>query len=115
MVGHRFRRTNRFSLRGGICLYYAVWWEGKIVQKKALTKLFGRNLSSFIIRYIDIGFARNYYRQRAIYWVERAAMCKRKKTAWTTTREDGGESSSFCLGGAGLTELGFFKKNSHFL
>jgi hypothetical protein len=43
-----------------------------------------------------IGFARNYYRQRAIYWVERAAMCKRKKTAWTTTREDGGESSSFC-------------------
>jgi hypothetical protein len=30
---------------------YVIWWEGKTVSKKALTKLFGRNLSSFSIRY----------------------------------------------------------------
>jgi hypothetical protein len=44
------RKKKTEPVCNGIVQYYAVWWKGKTVQKTALTKLFGRNLSFFIIR-----------------------------------------------------------------
>jgi hypothetical protein len=72
-AGEKWRWGNKIEEStgtGGICMYYAIWWKGKMVQKMLLTKLFlAENLAPLLfISYRFMNFTRG------------AKMCRRAIT-----------------------------------